>query len=122
MDHLCSPISDLLNASQQEGKEDISGFVSSCSEFLSSMFTNQALTHMNEMPLNLVLYGKLNSMMRDTKLQMPLRVPGEGEKYADLVITVNKKRKDECIYVFELKCIAKANATPARIDVLKKEA
>ena len=110
-------ISDL-----EECHDDISGFVSSCSEFLSSIFTNQVLTHMSEMALNLALYGKLNSLIRDVKLQMPLRVPGKGEKFADLVITVNEETEEECIYLFELKYIAKAQATEAKIEVLKEEA
>ena len=110
-------ISDL-----EECHDDISGFVSSCSEFLSSIFTNQVLTHMSEMALNLALYGKLNSLIRDVKLQMPLRVPGKGEKFADLVITVNEETEEECIYLFELKYIAKAQATEAKIEALKEEA
>ena len=83
-------ISDL-----EECHDDISGFESSCSEFLSSIFTNQVLTHMSAMALNLALYGKLNSLIRDVKLQMPLRVPGKGEKFADLVITVNEETEEE---------------------------
>ena len=110
-------ISDL-----EECHDDISGFVSSCSEFLSSIFTNQVLTHMSEMALNLALYGKLNFLIRDVKLQMPLRVPGKGEKFADLVLTVNLKKQDECVYLFELKYIAKTQATEAKIEALKEEA
>ena len=109
-------------SSLEQGKDDISGFVSSGSEFLSSMFTNQVLTHMSEMALNLVLYGKLKSMIGNVKLQMPLRVPGKGERFADLVITVNWKQDNECIYLFELKYIAKTNATGGKIEALKKEA
>ena len=110
-------ISDL-----EECHDDISGFVSSCSEFLSSIFTNQVLTHMSEMALNLALYGKLNSLIRDVNLQKPLRVPGKGEKFADLVLTVNLKKQDECVYLFELKYIAKNKATEAKIEALKEEA
>ena len=53
---------------------------------------------------------------------MPLRVPGKGERFADLVITVNWKQDNECIYLFELKYIAKTNATGGKIEALKKEA
>ena len=110
-------------SSLEQGKDDISGFVSSSSEFLSSMFTNQVLTHMSEMALNLVLYAKIQSMsIFAVELQKSLLISGAGEKYADLVITVNEETEDECIYLFELKYIAKTNATVGKIEALKKEA
>ena len=43
-------------------KDDLGSFAGSSSEFLSSIFTNQVLTHMSEMALNLTLYTKLKSM------------------------------------------------------------
>ena len=110
-------------SSLEQGKDDISGFVSSSSEFLSSMFTNQVLTHMSEMALNLVLYAKIQSKsIFAVELQKSLLISGAGEKYADLVITVNEETEDECIYLFELKYIAKTNATGGKIEALKKEA
>lgn len=50
-------ISSLLDAS-----DDISSFAHSCTEFLSSIFTNQVLSQMSEMALNLALHTKLASM------------------------------------------------------------
>ena len=50
-------ISSLLECS-----DDISSFATSCTEFLSSIFTNQVLSHMSEMALNLVLHAKLGSL------------------------------------------------------------
>ena len=111
-------ISELLDAS-----DDLSSFASSCTEFLSSIFTNQVLSHMSEMALNLLLHAKLNTMRGVVaELQKSLRVIGKGEKYADLVITINKGKKNECIYLIELKYAAKKDATEAKIESLKKEA
>ena len=70
-------------------KDDLSTFATSCTEFLSSIFTNQVLTHMSEMALNLTLYTKLESMDGIfAEMQKSLRIVADGEKYADLVITV----------------------------------
>jgi UDP-3-O-[3-hydroxymyristoyl] glucosamine N-acyltransferase len=78
---------------------------------------------MSEMALNLVLHAKLNSMRGVVvELQKSLRVIGKGEKYADLVITINKGKKSECVYLIELKYAAKKDATEAKIESLKKEA
>ena len=111
-------ISALLDAS-----DDLSSFSCSCTEFLSSIFTNQVLLHMSEMALNLVLHAKLNSMRGVVvELQKSLRVIGKGEKYADLVITINKGKKSECTYLIELKYAAKKDATEAKIESLKKVA
>ena len=111
-------ISALLNAS-----DDLSSFACSCTEFLSSIFTNQVLLHMSEMALNLVLHAKLDSMFGVfVEMQKSLRIVGKGKKYADLVITVNDGTEDECIYLIELKYAAKKDATEAKIVSLKKEA
>ena len=106
-----------------EVKDDISPFANSCTEFLSTIFTNQVLSHMSEMALNLVLHAKLDSMFGVfAEMQKSLRITGKGEKYADLVITVNDGTEDECIYLIELKYAAKKDATEAKIESLKKEA
>ena len=103
--------------------DDISLFAKSCTEFLSTIFTNQVLSHMSEMALNLVLYAKLDSMFGVfVEMQKSLRIVGKGEKYADLVITVNDGTEDECIYLIELKYAAKKDATEAKLETLKKEA
>ena len=111
-------ISSLLECS-----DDISSFATSCTEFLSCIFTNQVLSHMSEMALNLVLHAKLGSMRGIiAELQKSLRIAGKCEKYADLVITVNKAKSNESIYLVELKYAAKKDATEAKIESLKKEA
>jgi hypothetical protein len=95
-------------------KDDLSSFASSCTEFLSLIMSNQVLVHMNEMALNLVLYAKLEELSKDdfeVRLQKSLRVAGEGEKFADLVVTVNKGTSTECIYLIELKYLTKTEAS-----------
>ena len=107
----------------QNVQDDISSFASSCTEFLNSIFTNQVLTHMSEMALNLTLFTKLDSM--DTvfsEMQKSLRVVGDGEKFADLVITVNVGQENECIYLIELKYVTKTDATEAKIQNTIKDA
>ena len=107
----------------QNVQDDISSFASSCTEFLSSIFTNQVLTHMSEMALNLTLFTKLDSM--DTvfsEMQKSLRVVGDGEKFADLVITVNVGQENECVYLIELKYVTKTDATEAKIQNTIKDA
>ena len=107
----------------QNVQDDISSFASSCTEFLSGIFTNQVLTHMSEMALNLTLFTKLDSM--DTvfsEMQKSLRVVGDGEKFADLVITVNVGQENECIYLIELKYVTKTDATEAKIQNTIKDA
>ncbi|MBO5566129.1 MAG: AAA family ATPase, partial [Succinivibrio sp.] len=94
-------------------KDDLSSFASSCTEFLSLIMSNQVLYHMKEMALNLVLYAKLEELSKDdfeVRLQKSLRVVGEGEKFADLVVTVNKGTSNECIYLIELKYVTKKEA------------
>ena len=104
-------------------EDDISSFARSCTAFLSTIFTNQVLSHMSEMALNLVLHAKIDSMFCVfAEMQKSLRVVGKGEKYADLVITVNDGTEDECIYLIELKYAAKKEATEAKVASLKKEA
>ena len=104
-------------------KDDLSTFATSCTEFLSSIFTNQVLTHMSEMALNLTLYTKLESMDGIfAEMQKSLRIVADGEKYADLVITVNEDQDNECVYLIELKYAAKTDATESRIQNLIKEA
>jgi hypothetical protein len=106
-----------------EVNDDISSFAKSCTEFLSTIFTNQVLSHMSEMALNLVLHAKLDSMFGVfVEMQKSLRIVGKGEKYADLVITVNDGTEDECIYLMELKYAAKKDASEAKLETLKKEA
>ena len=107
----------------QNVQDDISSFASSCTEFLSRIFTNQVLTHMSEMALNLTLFTKLDSM--DTvfsEMQKSLRVVGDGEKFADLVITVNVGQENECVYLIELKYVTKTDATEAKIQNTIKDA
>ncbi len=104
-------------------KDDLSTFATSCTEFLSSIFTNQVLTHMSEMALNLTLYTKLKSIRGIlVEMQKSLRIVADGEKYADLVITVNEDQDNECAYLIELKYAAKNDATESRIQNLIKEA
>ncbi|MBQ8708275.1 MAG: AAA family ATPase [Succinivibrionaceae bacterium] len=111
-------ITPLLKAS-----DDISTFVSSCTDFLTGIFSNQVLSHMNEMALNLALFAKLESLEGLlVELQKSLMVPGEGEKYADLVITANHRRSKECIYIIELKYVAKNETSAAKIEKLRREA
>lgn len=106
--------------------DDISGFAASCTEFLSSIFTNQVLGHMSEMALNLALYAKLDSVKGIfAELQKSLRISGKGEKYADLAITVNEGNSSQCTYLIELKYMKKKDAkeaTAAELEKLKNEA
>ena len=107
----------------QNVQDDISSFAESCTEFLSSVFTNQVLTHMNEMALNLTLYTKLDSMRGIyAEMQKSLRIVGKGEKFADLLVTVNGDKSNECTYLFELKYTTKTDATEAKIKTLIKDA
>ena len=114
----------ILDISQlQNLKDDISTFATSCTEFLSSIFTNQVLTHMSEMALNLTLFTKLDSMRGVfVEMQKSLRLVGEGEKFADLVITVNEDKINECTYLIELKYVTKTDASDSKIQSLIKEA
>ena len=107
----------------QNLEDDISTFATSCTEFLSSIFTNQVLTHMSEMALNLTLFTKLDSMRGVfVEMQKSLRLVGEGEKFADLVITVNEDKINECTYLIELKYVTKTDASDSKIHSLIKEA
>ena len=110
-------------SSLQNLDDDISTFAASCTEFLSSIFTNQVLTHMSEMALNLTLFTKLDSMRGIfVEMQKSLRLVGEGEKFADLVITVNEDKINECTYLIELKYVTKTDASDSKIQSLIKEA
>ena len=94
-------------------QDDISSFAQSCSDFLSKIMTNQMLSHMNEMSLNMVVFAKLDAMevvKMSVRMQKSVQVPRIGEKFADLVITVNKETADECIYLLELKYLTKQNS------------
>ena len=72
---------------------------------------------MSEMALNLTLYTKLKSLRGIfVEMQKSLRVVGKGEKFADLVITVNKGKSNQCIYLIELKYITKTDATESNIQ------
>jgi hypothetical protein len=107
----------------QNLEDDISTFATSCTEFLSSIFTNQVLTHMSEMALNLTLFTKLDSMRGVfVEMQKSLRLVGEGAKFADLVITVNEDKINECTYLIELKYVTKTDASDSKIQSLIKEA
>ena len=95
-------------------EDDISSFAVSCADFLSRIMNNQVLYHMNEMALNLALFAKLESMEivnTYVKMQQSVQVPKKGEKFADLVITVNRGTDDECIYLIELKYLTKGKAS-----------
>ena len=72
---------------------------------------------MNEIALNLALYAKLDEMSQgdfDVRMQKSLRVLGQGEKFADLVITVNEGEANECIYLIELKYLTKTEASDVK--------
>ena len=110
-------------------EDDLTDFADSCTELLSGFMSNQVLLHMNEMALNLVLYAKLKSLSISgmyVELQKSIQVAGEGEKFADLVITVNKGFSDECIYLIELKYITKTETSgkdnEAKLQKLIKDA
>ncbi len=114
----CLDISGLIQSA-----DDLAGFAVSCTQFLSVIFTSQVLAHMSEMALNLVLYVKLSSLREVVaELQKSLRVPGQGANFADLVITVNKGKSSECVYLIELKYIPKNDATAATISRRAQEA
>ncbi|WP_281071471.1 AAA family ATPase [Succinivibrio dextrinosolvens] len=105
--------------------DDLSSFTASCTEFLSLIMSNQVLYHMNEMALNLVLYAKLEELAKDdfeVRLQKSLRVVGKGEKFADLLITVNRGMCNECIYLIELKYVTKKEATEKSSESALKKA
>jgi DNA integrity scanning protein DisA with diadenylate cyclase activity len=57
-----------------------------------------------------------------SEMQKSLQVSRDAEKFADLVITVNSGRDNECIYLFELKYITKSDATESKIQKTVKEA
>ena len=113
-------ISEMMNL-----KDDLSSFTSSCTDFLSLIMSNQVLYHMNEIALNLVLYAKLDELSKDdfeVRLQKSLRVVGVGEKFADLVVTVNKGTSNECIYLIELKYLTKTEASDKNSESYLKRA
>ena len=98
-------------------RDDISSFASSCAELLGGLFTNQVLTHMSGMALNLTLCTKLKSLRGIfVEMQKSLRVIGKGKTFADLVITVNKGKSNQCIYLVELKYLAKTDAGETKIQ------
>ena len=106
-------------------EDDISSFAESCSEFLSRIMNNQVLSHMNEMALNLALYAKLETMPivnTYVRMQQSVQVPKEGERFPDLVITVNKGLPDECIYLIELKYLKKTEARDKNSESILKRA
>lgn len=123
-------ISPQLNISALYSVEDdLSSFTESCTDFLSSIMNNQVLSHMNEMALNLVLFAKLDSMSNNSlsvRMQKSLQIKGNGEKFADLVITVNRGKSNECIYLIELKYLTKtqvaAKDNESSLQKLIKEA
>ena len=107
-----------------KAEDDLSSFALTCTEYLSSIMTNQVLLHMSEMALNLLLFAKLETVRGrnfTVSMQKSLKIKGQGEKYADLVITVNKGTINECIYLIELKYITKTEgADKSNESTLKK--
>ncbi len=100
-------------SSMMSCEDDLSSFADSCTEFLSRIMSNQVLSHMNEIALNLVLFAKLEEQNKDdfdVRLQKSLRIAGAGEKFADLMVTVNRGMRNECIYLIELKYLTKTKA------------
>ena len=100
-------------------KADLSSFTLFCIEFLSLIMSNQVLSHMNEIALNLVLFAKLEPMAivnTYVKMQLSVQAPKEGEMFSDQVITVNKGLPDECIYLIELKYLTKTEARDKSSD------
>ncbi|MBQ3678411.1 MAG: PD-(D/E)XK nuclease domain-containing protein [Succinivibrio sp.] len=80
---------------------------------------------MNEMALNLALYAKLETtyvVNTYVKMQQSVQVPKEGERFPDLVITVNKGLPDECIYIIELKYLKKTEARDKNSESALKSA
>ena len=79
---------------------------------------------MSEMALNLTLYTKLKSLRGIfVEMQKSMRVDNrKGENFADLVITVNKGKSNQCIYLIELKYITKSDASESKIQSAVKEA
>ena len=117
--------SDLDVSALLDVSDDIASFSESCTEFLGRIFTSRVLTRMSEMALNLTLYTKLSTMNSSdifAEMQKSLRVVGDGEKFADLVVTANPGQDSECVYLFELKYAPKANAVESRMDALLNEA
>lgn len=104
-------------------QDDISAFAASCTEFMSGVCTNQVLSHMSEMALNLTLYTKIRSI-RDVfvEMQKSLQVEGDGERFADLVITVNKGKSSECSYIIELKYMQKSQYSEQQLANLIEKA
>jgi len=49
-------------------------------------------------------------------MQQSVQVPKEGERFPDLVISVNKGLPDECIYLIELKYLTKTEARDKNSD------
>ena len=49
-------------------------------------------------------------------MQQSVQIPKEGERFPDLVITVNKGLPDECIYLIELKYLTKTEARDKNSD------
>ena len=52
-------------------------------------------------------------------MQKPLRIPainstGEGEPMADLVVTVNRGKSNECVYLFKLRHLPEISDTDKR--------
>ena len=107
-----------------KAEDDISSFALTCTEYLSSIMTNQVLLHMSEMALNLLLFAKLETVRGrnfTVSMQKSLKIKGQGEKYADLVITVNKGKINECIYLIELKYMTKTEGADKSYEsTLKK--
>ena len=92
-------VSALLNT-----EDNISSFSDSCTEFLTGISACQVLPQLNEMSVNLVLSAKLKTIAGIyVEFQKPLHISGECEKFADLAVTVNAAKDNECVYLFELK-------------------
>lgn len=112
-------------SSLRERRDDISAFADSCTDFLSRICSSQMLSHLSEMALNMTLYTKLRSMQDSgliVEMQKSLRVRGDGEKFADLAVTVNADSADECSYIFELKYLSKSKFADKTLQNLIEEA
>jgi hypothetical protein len=116
---------DLDISSILDKQDDISSFADSCTEFFSAISTNQVLSKLNEMGINITLYSKISDILKfldvynvKIKLQNSLQVKTQGQNFADLQINVG----DDDIYLIELKYITKKDATDSKINADIKEA
>ena len=69
----------------------------------------------NSRSSTLIISDQLHDNLH-VKMQQSVQVPKEGERFPDLVITVNKGLADECIYIIELKYLKKTEARDKKSD------